>query len=190
MTLLSKKVRLIGIEQLEQMLLHSRHFEFTELTMNALYHLRLHYGTIIGDTKKYEQYRELYKQYQSIWMMENEAEERYTDLISRFVSSRAPQHEVAEQAEIYFKQIEPFLQQSDAFRLQLCGRLLQLMVYSSRNDYRTMADLCESAITFSGQTLFEPFARTGVLLPTGRQLCATPRFRAWPGDHPPARPYL
>lgn len=148
MTLLSKKVKLAGIEQLEQLLRHTQHFEFTDLSMNALYHLRLHYGTLVGDLKKYTLYRDLHQQYQSVWLMENEAEERYTDLISRYVSSRAPQQEVAQQAAAYFARIEPYLQQSDSFRLHLCGRLLQLMVYSSRNDYQTMADLCEQAIAF------------------------------------------
>ncbi|MCC6461832.1 MAG: hypothetical protein IT260_15260 [Saprospiraceae bacterium] len=155
MTLLAKKARHAGIELLEQTLRHSRHFEFTELTLNALNHLRLHYGTVAGDTKKYEMYRDQYKQYQAVWMMENEAEELYTQLISRFVCSKAPQEEVAQQAEAYFRQIEPSLAQSDSFRLHLSGRLLQLMVYSSRNDYQTMADLCEQALAFFQQKPYE-----------------------------------
>ena len=148
MALLSKKIKLSGIEQLEQLLHHTQYFEFTDLSMNALYHLRLHYGTLVGDPKKYELYREMYRHYQSIWMMENEAEELYADLISRYVCSRAPQELIAEQSAAYHKQIEPYLQQCASFRLQLSGRLIQLMIHSSRNDYRSMADLCEAAIDF------------------------------------------
>lgn len=151
MTLLSKKMNAVGIEQLEHMLRHTQHFEFTELSLNALYHLRLHFGTLLGDPKKYEHYRSLYKEYQAIWAMENEAEELYTQLISRFVSSRAPQSDVADKAEEYFRQIEPYMARSASFRLQLCGRLLQLMIFSSRNDYKTVADLCEQAIGFFRQ---------------------------------------
>ncbi len=155
MTLLSKRIKLSGIELLEQLLRHTQHFEFTELTISALYQLRLHYGTIAGDPKKYEQYRDLYKAYQAIWMMENEAEELYTQLISRFVSSRAPQAEIAAEAESYFRQIEPHLARCSSFRLHLSGRLLQLSVYSGRNDYRAMADLCEQAIAFFQQKPYE-----------------------------------
>ena len=148
MTLLSKQVKEAGLEQLELLLRHTQHYEFTDLSVNALYHLRLHYGTIAGDPKKYAYYRDLYKEYQSIWMMENEAEELYTQLISRFVASRAPQEDLQTQATRYFKQIEPYLESCSSFRLQLSGRLLQLMVYSSQNDYKAMADLCEEAIQF------------------------------------------
>lgn len=155
MTLLSQKVKAVAVEQLELLLQYARKFEFTDLSLNALYHLRLHYGTIAGDTKKYEQYRELYKKYQAIWAMENDAEERYTDLMNRFVASRAPQQDVARQAEEDFNAIAPHLAASSSFRLHLCGRLLQLMVYSSRNDYRTMADLCEDAIAFFRQKPYE-----------------------------------
>ena len=155
MTLLSKKVKLAGVELLEHLVRQTQHFEFTELSLNALYYLRLHYGTVAGDIKKYEIYRGLYKQYQSIWMMENEAEELYTQLISRFVASRAPQEDVAEQAAAYFRQVEPYLAECSSFRLHLSGRLLQLMVYSSRGDHQMVADLCEDALAFFKQKPYE-----------------------------------
>lgn len=148
MTLLSKKIKIAGIELLEHLLRRSRHFEFTELSINALYYLRLHYGTVVGDQKKYEFYRGLYKQYQTVWMMENEAEELYTQLISRYVSSRAPEADVERQATAYFGQIEPYLAECSSFRLHLSGRLLQLMMYSSRGDHQMVAQLCEEALTF------------------------------------------
>lgn len=155
MTLLSKKIKTAGIEQLELMLRHTQHFEFTELSMNAAHHLRLHYGTIVGDPEKYELYRNLYRQCQSVWSMENEAEELYTDLISGYTSSRAPQKDVAKQAEAHFKCIAPYLAECSSFRLHLSGRLLQMMIYSGRNDYRAMADLCEDALAFFRQKPYE-----------------------------------
>ncbi|MBL7795823.1 MAG: hypothetical protein JNJ90_04895 [Saprospiraceae bacterium] len=156
MTLLSKKIKTTGVEQLELMLRHTQHFEFTELSMNAAHHLRLHYGTIAGDPAKYEQYRNMYRQYLAIWTMENEAEEMYTDLISGFASgSRAPQKDISRQAEQYYKRIAPHMAECESFRLHLSGRLLQLMIYSGRNDYRTMADLCEQALDFFRQKPYE-----------------------------------
>lgn len=150
-TLLSKKIRNAGIEQMEILLRHAQYFEFTDIALNALYHLRLYNGTISGDLKKYERYREMYKEYQSIWLMENEAEELYTHMLSGFVASRAPQDEIAIKAESYFRQIEPHLAQCSSFRLHLCGRLLQLMVYNSQHNYQKVADLCEEAIDFFRQ---------------------------------------
>ncbi|TNE69185.1 MAG: hypothetical protein EP344_00555 [Bacteroidetes bacterium] len=157
MTLLAKKIKDPAVEQLELLLRHARHFEFTDLTLNTLNHLRLHYGTIDGDQKKYELYRELYKHYQSIWLMENEAEELYTQLINRYVASRAPQQDVESKATEYYAIVSPYLAKSGSFRLQLSGRLLQMMVFSCRNDYAAMADLCEEAIAFFRAKPYESY---------------------------------
>lgn len=148
MTLLSKKIKTTGIEQLELMLRHTEHYEFTELSMSAAYHLRLHYGTLVGDMAKYEHFRDLYRRYQAIWAMENEAEELYTDLISGYAGSRAPQQDLTKRAEAHFKRIEPYMAECSSFRLHVSGRLLQMMIHSGKNDYRAMADLCERALDF------------------------------------------
>jgi hypothetical protein len=118
------------------------------VTMNILYNLRLHYGTIDGDQKKYEHSRTLYTEYQQIWMMENEAEELYTRFVNQYVNSRATKEELTGEAEEFYERIRPNLDKCDSFRLHLCGRLLELMVHSSRNDYVKSADACRSAIEF------------------------------------------
>lgn len=155
MTLFAKKIKTIGVEQLELMLRHTQHYEFTDLSMSAAHQLRLHYGTTGSDPGKYEHYRSLYRQLQDVWAMENEAEELYTDIISGYAQNRVPQKDATKQAEANFKRIEPYLAASDSFRLHLSGRLLQLMIYSGRNDYHTMADLCEKALVFFRQKPYE-----------------------------------
>lgn len=148
LTLSHKKVSSIAVEQLELMLRHAEHFEFTELAMSAAFHLRHHYGILMGDAEKYRYYRQLYRQYQVLWSLENEAEELYADVISVMANTRAPQQDIARTAEAYFRRIEPHLQTHTSFRLHLNGRLLQILAYSSRHDYRTVADLCEQALAF------------------------------------------
>ncbi len=148
MALSAKSAPLVAIEQLEQMLRHAQHFEFTELAMSAAFHLRHHYGALMGDVDKYRYYRDLYRKYQTLWTLENEAEELYTDIISSMANTREPQQDIGRLAEMYFRRIEPHLQRHTTFRLHLNGRLLQMLIYSSRNDYRTMAALCEDALTF------------------------------------------
>ncbi len=144
----ARRVSTVAIEQLEHMLRYAQHFEFTELAMGAAFHLRHHYGAIMGDVEKYRHYRELYRQYQALWVVENEAEELYTDIISTLANTRAPQQEMGQLAAGYFRRIEPHLKQHTSFRLHLNGRLLQMLVHSSANDYRTVATLCEDALTF------------------------------------------
>lgn len=153
--LLSKNAKLIGIDILENLLRHTTLYEFTDLTLSVLYTLRLHYGTIAGDHEKYVQYRDLYKQYQSFSLIENEAEELYTQLVSQYVVSKATKEVLSEKAQEYYDKIKGNLEKSDSFRLHLCGRLIQTIIYTSRNDYAATAEVCESAIAFFESKPFE-----------------------------------
>ena len=155
MVLMSKNAKRVSVGILEDLLKQTLHFEFTELTLSVLSSLRLHYGTIYGDTSKYNLYREMYQKYQEVWMMENEAEDSYTHLVSHFVNSKASKTPLSEKAQEYFEQIAPYMTQSDSFRLHLCGRLVQIMIHSSRNDYAATAQVCEEAIAFFKQKQFE-----------------------------------
>lgn len=155
MVLMSKNAKRVSVGILEDLLKQTLHFEFTELTLCTLSSLRLHYGTIYGDTSKYNLYREMYQKYQEVWMMENEAEDSYTHLVSHFVNSKASKSPLSVKAQEYYSRIEPFMEQSGSFRLHLCGRLVQIMIYSSRNDYGATARVCEEAIAFFRNKNFE-----------------------------------
>lgn len=155
MVLMSKNAKRVSVSVLEDLLKQTLNFEFTELTLSALSSLRLHYGTIYGDPARYKLYREMYQQYQEVLMMENEAEDAYTNLVTNFVNSKASKIPIADQARAVFDQIEPYMKQSDSFRLHLCGRLIQVMITSSKNDYAATAVVCEDAIAFFKKKPFE-----------------------------------
>lgn len=156
---MSKGARLVGIEMLEDLIKQSMQFEFTELTLYAGSMLRLHYGTILGDRQRYEQYRQLCQHYRRIWMMESEAEELYTHLASYYVNAKATRKDIADTALLYYAQIVPYLAESTAFRLHLCGRMIQLTIHTSQNDYPVTAQLCEDAILFFRQKPFDSSTR-------------------------------
>ncbi len=148
MILVMRNAKVSGIDLLEKLLRHAQRFEFTELTCDILRVLKIHYSTNAGDLKKYEQTREQLHHYQEIWNMENQVEDFYTELVIRYVNSKATKMEVSEQAKVYYSIIMPYMKKSDSFKLQLFGRLIQIFGYSSVNDYVTTARLCEEAIQF------------------------------------------
>ena len=152
---MSKGAHLVGVEMLEDLLKQTMHFDFTELTVYAASMLRLHYGTIQGDRQRYDLYRSLYQQYRQTWMMESEAEELYTHLASYYVNAKSTRKEIADTARQYYGKVGPYLEQSDAFRLHLCGRMIQMTIHTSQNDYGVTAQLCEDAITFFRQKPFD-----------------------------------
>jgi len=155
MLLMSKNAKGVSIGVIEGLLKQTIHYEFTELTLSALSSLRLHYGTIYGDTSKYSLYRDMYRKYQEVWMMENEVEDSYTHLVSHYVNSKAAKTPISEEAQLIFDRIAPYMELSDSFRLQLCGRLIEVMIPSSKNDYASTAMVCKSAIEFFKNKDFE-----------------------------------
>lgn len=155
MILTAKNSKAAAVELQEKVLKQAIHFEFTDLILQALSSLKLHYGSIEGDVKKFEHYRSLYNHYRQVWLLENEAEDLYTLLVSRYVASRGLKEDMTAMARDYYDQIKDALTVYPSFRLHLCGRLLELMVHSSENDYRKTAEVCENAIAFFEQKPYE-----------------------------------
>lgn len=148
MTLLIRNAKITGIDQLERLLRHAKHFEFTELTLDILRVLRLQYSTVDGDIEKYETVKKQYLEYEQIWLMESKAEFYYSELMAQYTNSKSTKTEVMDQAQAYYNELEGYMAKSPSFKLHLFGRMVHLLIYNSVNDYVNTARLCEDAITF------------------------------------------
>ncbi len=126
----------------------TRKYEFTDLTVDIARSLRLYYGSIEGNLKKYEQYAALTREYDETLQQENRAEDLYTDLVLRFVSDKSAKQDVHQQALEAYQTIAPALQQHDTYRLHLSGRLIEVLVHTSVNDYKNTVEVCDRAIRF------------------------------------------
>lgn len=155
MSLLVRNAKITGIDQMEKLLRHAIHFEFTEMTLDILRVLKLQYSTIDGDEKKYAEIKELYHKYERIWRMESKAEEYYAEIMIRYTNNKATQLENTDLARQYHAELAPYMQECDSFKLHLFGRLVQLMIHSTANDYRPTAALCEDAIAFFDKKEFD-----------------------------------
>ncbi|HLP96313.1 MAG TPA: hypothetical protein VK168_19860 [Saprospiraceae bacterium] len=148
MTLMTKNVRLAGIEVLEWVHKQSMFYEFTDLTLSTLSILRLHYGTTQNAPGVYRKYRDEYQEYQEIFNLENEVEDRYTELVSIYSSGKVSKENFVQLAEESYSRIAPYLKRYDSFKLHLSGRLMQLMLYSNKTDYRSTIKICKEAIAY------------------------------------------
>lgn len=148
MTLLIRNAKIVGIDVLERLLRHAKHFEFTELSLDILRVLRLQYSTVDGDIGKYEDVKAQYIEYEKIWQMESKAEFFYSELMVQYTNSKSTKAEVTEQAEKYYAELKPFMAVCPSFKLHLFGRMVNLLIYNSINDYVNTAKLCEEAIAF------------------------------------------
>lgn len=130
-------------------------FDLTELALDVTRSLRLYYGSIEGDLKKYEQYGKQVRRLEDIFRYENLAEEYYTELVIRFVNDKSTKKEVAQQAKKYFSQLEKALDEYDTYRLHFTGRLVEIMIHTSINDYKATIDICDKAIRFFDAKKYE-----------------------------------
>ncbi len=148
MMLLIRNAKINGIDMLERLLRHTRHFEFTELTLDILRVLKLQYSTVDGDLKKYEEAKTHYMRYEKLWLMESKAEHYYQDLMVRYTNSKSTKLEVTDIARSYYAELSPYMEENHSFKLHLFGRMIHLLIYNSANDYVNTAKLCEEAIAF------------------------------------------
>lgn len=146
--LLSRNCRDLGMQRLEQLLRYTRRFEFTDMTIEILYMLRLQSGLIYGKEQTYHEYDALLRHYQDVRSKEDLAETLYADLMIDFVNSKSEKREIAEKAAIHFQEIAPHLKTFDTYRLHIFGRLVQIAIYDNRNDHQQVVQLCASAIDF------------------------------------------
>lgn len=148
MILISKNARSSGISMLEKLLRHCENFEFTELTLDIVRVLRLHYGIVGGDEKRYLYYESRLRECEALWAIERQVETLYTDLVIRYVNTKADKNAITEKAMEYYGQAKPLLEQSSSFKVQMFGRLIETIIYDSQNDYVAMTKACEDAISF------------------------------------------
>jgi hypothetical protein len=101
-----------------------------------------------GDQKKFDQIEEQINRFEEVWIMERKTEGFYAELVTRFVRTKSLKDTVSEKARHYFDQVKPFLEQCDSFKVQFFGRLIEIVIYDSINDYTNTARLCENALAF------------------------------------------
>ncbi len=146
--LLGKGARLNGIEICIRILKDAIKYEFSDLCRDTAAVLRVHYGTMQGDFKKFEYYNDLYKTYSYLCQREDQAEEWYTTLTMAYVNARNISEATHERAKAYYEQLRLNLEEFDSYRLHLYGRLIQMTACSSANDHEGTLQVCQDAIDF------------------------------------------
>jgi hypothetical protein len=150
MTLMNRNAKSNSVEVLEDIVKHSTRFEFTELSIHVLSSLRLYYSTVLNDSVKYHHYRNMLVKYRTIWAAENEVEDQYLSLINQFVYNKPTRQSLSAAATEIYGSIEHYMHEHRSFRVQLCGRLIQLSIYTGTNDFERIIDLSRDAIEFFG----------------------------------------
>jgi hypothetical protein len=133
--LLGKHAKKTAVQFARKLLTKAEQFEFTDLALDICRTLRLHYGTIEGDEKKFQLYNDRFKYFEKLFHWENRAEEYYADLILQYVRSKKADEEVVDKAKGYLQELATGAADLDSYQLDLCRGLIRIMEYSGANDY-------------------------------------------------------
>lgn len=146
--LYGKSARIAATSLSRKILKIARKYEFTELRLDICHNLRLYYGTIEGDVKMFQQYNDEFKELTHLWLEETLAEELYILLIISFINSKSTKKDYQEMAQNYHHQLKPSLEKFDSHQLHFYGRLIEVAIYTSVNDYVNTLKVCAEAIAF------------------------------------------
>jgi hypothetical protein len=146
--LLGKNARQSAVSLAKKVLGYAKQYEFSALCMDICDTLRFHYGAIIGEVKKFEQYDKAYDYHANNFQQENLAKRLYLNLVVHYVNDRSAKEEISEQAAAAYRQLEGALKESEAHQLHLYGYLIKLIIYTAVRDYRGAVEVSEAAIAF------------------------------------------
>jgi hypothetical protein len=173
--LTGKQARLSSISLSHKILKQAKRYEFSELVLDIARSLRLHYGTIDGDRKRYEQFDQLFDEYEEVWIQENLAEKLYVELVTKYVNVKATQKELHNKAKEAYKRLEPALKKHSSYRLHFMSSLIKVLIYISVNDYKRTIQVCDEAIKFFKQK--EYIARLPIQIFLHQQLICHTQLR-------------
>lgn len=146
--LLGREAKKTAIEIAEKILKKAIKYEFTVLLVDITKTLRDHYAGQFGNKKKYELYKGLLKESRKNWFAEMQAESFYTELITNYVHSITAKPYIFEVADQYLQELAPYQAASKTYRLHMFAYLIEVIKFTSVNDYRSMSETCERAIAF------------------------------------------
>lgn len=149
--LMSKNARRSGVAMAEGLLRNTYRFEFTEITLEVLRNLSFHYSIIEGEEKRYQEIEQKLVEIEEIWAMERQCERLYLQLITGFVRKKGLKEQLREKAGEYTQIVKPFMERCHTYRVQLLGRLIEILWYDSMNDYQAVARLSQEALAFFEQ---------------------------------------
>lgn len=144
--LIGRGARKVAIPMAEKLLRRAIAFEFTNLVVDIARLLRVHYGSIEGNRKKFLSYNVIYKDYLQVLQGESLAEEYYVELATYFANSSATKTEIAETAQVYSDELKALNLPFRTREFDFISYYVHTLRYEIINDYENMLAVCQEAV--------------------------------------------
>ncbi|MEM8584599.1 MAG: hypothetical protein AAGF87_10035 [Bacteroidota bacterium] len=146
--LLAKGAKRSGEDILKRCLRKAIKFEFVGSVLYVSRVLRLQHGTTRNRRKDYIYYSELHDEYKTIDRWEELAENRYADLMSRYLAGKEDPELLSEEAKKYYEEVSEALPEVDTYRYRFFTTLIRFLQYTIKNDYPPVIPISKEAIKF------------------------------------------
>jgi hypothetical protein len=158
--LFKKTLSYAAIPLAERLLTTCLKYEITDLTVKILERLKGVYATLIGDKKKYQDYKEKFWHYKIILDAEYLAKEAFQEIRIEYVNSTAYRPENVTKAQALYDNLRPYLERYNSCQLHHFAFLVENFMYQIVNDYQGTLETNEKAIQFMNQ---KPFGLENVI---------------------------
>lgn len=155
--LLLKNARTAGMKQFERVVKAALRFEFSTIVFLAARELRLYYGTLGRDEKKYKYYQQLCWKYRKITELEERAEEYYAGLVISYVKKKSTPAELRNRAINYYEDLMCHYNEVETYDFRFYLALIGLMRHTILNDFAATLPTCDRVIAFFES---KPFSTT------------------------------
>lgn len=122
--------------------------EFTLLCMDVTSYLRIQYCIREVNGKKYEEANKSFEYYRALYDAEMQAEQVFTLLSAHSANNRLNYQALREEAKKGYAQLAPLLEKHNSYKIQLYGRLVNLILHTSSYDYLATLACCKEALHF------------------------------------------
>ncbi len=146
--LLAKHARKVGIHLLEKILKRAETYEFTELCLMVSRVLRLHYGTRLGNQKRYEQINADWRRYRELDLLESLAEQYYTELVIHYVNNVSTKEDLKTRAGRFYEELREHLSEVPTYKYHFYTGLVRLFEHTCTNNYVDTIPVCDDLIRF------------------------------------------
>lgn len=123
-------------------------YEFTDIILSLAKELRLHYGMLIGDKKKFDYYRKIVTKYTEIYIGELKAEEYYSAINVHFVNSTANKKEVISYAEMLSEELLEKSKEISSYWFNFFTFLTLITRYEIANDFKNLLATSNKAVKY------------------------------------------
>jgi len=146
----------VGTQLGEKVVKRAIKYHVTDVIVGLARKLMIYHGTVEGDLKKYNKYKQLLEYYTPILNAEVEAEICFADVGSSYVRTRMPKKGLKQKLARHAQTLKELLEQHDSYLIRLISYNIWVLQQYANIDYKAVIVSCRKALRYFKELPFDP----------------------------------